>query len=281
MSTHEQVNRIEGIFLKKDLFTIGQVCKVCTVSRSTILRLEDRGLIFPAYYDEKSGYRYYDNNNIAKLLQIKAFQEMGLQYNDIAEYYNSNGNSAAIVGKLEKRMLVLKRALDEMKLRIEDKNHLTAEIIDLPDYICYVREYTGTSISDRYRNMYDLYHEACEKGYRPLAAEPLFVINKRDDFYDGEFRYKEKINYICCLPLEPDCASEETTKIPGGKALSVLHYGNYAAINEAYNFLGKKVLELNLKPAGYPRTLGLVAPYTGREIKPDKYVTRLVLPVEM
>ena len=265
--------------MKKDLFTIKQVGKVCGVSRSTILRLEDRGLLTPAYCDKKSGYRYYDNYNIAKLMQIKSFQEMGLQYDDIAEYYNSGGTSAAIVEKLEKQMLILKRALEEMKLRIEDKNHLTAEIIQLPDYVCYAKEYSGTSLAHRYRDMYNLYHEACEKGYRPLAAEPLFIINKRDDFFDCEFKYKEA-NYICCLPLEPDCKSEETTVIPGGRMLSVLHYGDYGNFNEAYDFLSKKVREEGLKPAGYPRTLGLVAPYTGREIKPGKYVTRLALPVE-
>lgn len=266
-------------FLKKDLFTVNQVSKVCGISRSTILRMEDRGLLTPAYCDKKSGYRYYDNHNIAKLMQIKSFQEMGLQYNDIAEYYNSSGDPAAIAEKLEKQMFVLKRALEEMKLRIEDENHLTAEIINMPDYVCYAREYSGTSLADRYRDMYNLYHEACEKGYRPLAAGPLFIINKRDDFFDCKFRYKETY-YICCLPLEPDCASDEAVAIPGGKMLSVLHYGNYGNFNEVYDFLSKKVREMNLKPAGYPRTLGLVAPYTGREIKPSKYVTRLVLPVE-
>lgn len=265
--------------MKKDLFTINRVSTVCGISRSTILRLEDRGLLTPVYCDKKSGYRYYDNYNIAKLMQIKSFQEMGLQYNDIAEYYNSSGTSSAIVEKLENQMFILKRALEEMKLRIEDKNHLTAEIIRLPDYVCFAREYLGTSIADKYRDMYNLYHEACEKGYKPLAAEPLFVINKRDDFFDCEFKYKET-NYICCLPLEPDCASEETVTIPGGKALSVLHYGNYGNFNKVYDFLSKKIRELGLKPTDYPRTLGLVAPYTGREIKPDKYVTRLVLPVE-
>ena len=130
--------------MKKDFFTINQVSKVCGISRSTILRLEDRGLLTPAYCDKTSGYRYYDNHNIAKLMQIKAFQEMGLQYNDIAEYYNSGGTSAAIAEKLEKQMFILKRALEEMTLRIEDKNYLTWEIINLPDYVCYAREYSGS-----------------------------------------------------------------------------------------------------------------------------------------
>ena len=270
-------SRTRSDFLK-DLFTIGQVAKCCDISPTTIRRLEARGLLTPAYSNEVSGYRYYDNYSISKIMQMKMFQEMGLDYDDIAEYYNSGGNSLLLVEKLERQMSILRRGLEEMKLRLENKNHMTWEIINLPDYICYAKEYTGVSIADKYRDMYNMCHEAYKKGYKMLPTEPLFIINKRDDFLHGEFSDKE-INYICCLPVKPECESEETTTIKGGKALSVLHYGEYGTFSEVYMFLGKMIRELGLKPVDYPRTLGLVAPYTGREIAPDKYVTRLTLPV--
>ncbi|RKI28093.1 MerR family transcriptional regulator [bacterium 1xD8-6] len=41
------------------------------------MRLEERGLLTPARTNAKSGYRYYDNNNIARILQIQKFQWMG------------------------------------------------------------------------------------------------------------------------------------------------------------------------------------------------------------
>ena len=47
----------------KDLFSIGEIGKVCGVSRTTLRRLEEKGLVLPAYIDENSGYRYYDNHN--------------------------------------------------------------------------------------------------------------------------------------------------------------------------------------------------------------------------
>ncbi len=44
--------------------------------------------------------------------------------------------------------------------------------------------------------------------------------------------------------------------------------------------LGRKIRELGLKPTGYVRMLGLVAPYTGKAIPGENYVTRLAVPVE-
>ncbi len=54
----------------KKLFTIGQVCKCCGVSRSTILRMEIRGLLSPRV-DENTGYRYYNIYNVTKVLNIQ------------------------------------------------------------------------------------------------------------------------------------------------------------------------------------------------------------------
>lgn len=266
--------------MKKDLFTVGQVCKVCGISRSTVLRLEEKGLIIPAYCNDQSGYRYYDNHNINKILQIKAFQEMGLEYEDIIEYYSSGGNSSGLIQKLEYRASVFKRTLEEMRLRNNDKNHLSCELINLPDYICFARKYTGSSFSEEYDNMYNLCHEAFKKGYRMIATEPLFIMWELENYLTGIFGGAE-MKYTCCIPVEPECASEETTIVPGGKAISILYYGDYTGIREqAPDILMKKIRELELKPSGTVRGLCIVAPYMGREIKPDKFVSRIIVPVE-
>ena len=56
------------------LFSIRQVAHACNLSRSSLSRLEDKGLLTPAYTDAKSGYRYYDTHNINRILQIQKFQ---------------------------------------------------------------------------------------------------------------------------------------------------------------------------------------------------------------
>lgn len=266
--------------MKKELFTIGEVGKVCGVSNSTIRRLEERGLLTPAQVDGQSGYRYYDTYNVNKILQIKAFQKMGLSYDDISEFYSSGGSSSSFLKTLEERLAWLSSTVNEMRLWNNDKKHLSCELIEIPDYVCYAREFTGKSFDDEYRDMYALCTEAFKKGYRMLATEPMFIIQKRDDFFVGGAEIGE-LHYTCCIPLEPDCASKETTVISGGKALSILYYGDYKTIRDrAPAVLMEKMKELNLKPNGYLRGLCLIAPYMGKEINPDKFVTRYVLPVK-
>ena len=265
--------------MRKDLFSIGEVGKVCSISRTSLRRLEQKGLVVPAYTDEQSGYRYYDNYNINKILQIKAFREMGLTYDDILEFYSSGGSSSGLVQKMKNRVTLLSRTVTEMELWNDDKKHLSCELIELPDYVCYAREFSGATIEDRYRDMYDLCTEAFKKGYRMLATEPMCILQRYEDFFAEE--PEKEFNYICCIPLEPDCASDETTVIPGGKALSILYYGGNTTVRASmFTLLVEKMNELHLKPAEYFRGLCLVAPYMGKEIKSDKFVSRYILTVK-
>ena len=68
--------------------------------------------------------------------------------------------------------------------------------------------------------------------------------------------------------------------LPECWVLSVLYCGDYAGVDEAWLTLGREVKARRLTPAGAPRILGIVAPYTGREIDTQRYCSRLVLPVE-
>lgn len=127
--------------------------------------------------------------------------------------------------------------------------------------------------------MYDLYHEAVEKGYRLLCSEPLFLINKRTDYLEGKFEDRE-CDFICCVPLETEEPPQDALILPACRGFSCLGYGDYSGRPRAFNELGRELRQRGLKPTGYVRVLGLVAPYVGRDIAPESFVTRLVEPIE-
>ena len=56
--------------------------------------------------------------------------------------------------------------------------------------------------------------------------------------------------------------------------LSVLYCSDYAGEDEAWLTLSREVKARELPPTGAPRILGIVAPYTGREIDPQRYCSR-------
>lgn len=263
----------------KDLFTVHQVSRCCGLSRATILRLERKGLLRPAFIDAQSGYRYYDNHNVSRIMQIQLFLKMGMPYDDIQLYYRMGGASQELLEQAEARLSIMKRVCEEIRLRVENREHLSFEFVTLPQYVCFTGEFQGTTVENRYWAMYNLYHHAVERGYRLLATEPLFVINRRDDFIRGAFT-EDVVNFTCCIPLEPDTAPEDAVVYPACRAFSCLYRGNYDRCAEVFNAFGAKIRELGLRPAGYVRSLALVAPYTGQDISADNYLTRLAVPVE-
>ena len=158
----------------RDLFPITQAAKVCGLSRSTLLRLEERGMITPAYTAPKSGRRYYDNDNISRILQIQKFQWMGYDTDEIIDYYAGRGRADELLARLEEKLSALQENVDEMRLRAHDVPDMSVSVIKVPEMTCCVRSFRGASVQNKYDAMYAFFHECVEKG-TALAAEPLFI----------------------------------------------------------------------------------------------------------
>lgn len=260
------------------LFSIRQAARACNLSRSSLIRLEDKGLLTPAYTDANSGYRYYDNNNISRILQIQKFQRMGFSSEEIISYYESGGKADELLAALEQKLYLLQQQVAEMRLRSHDVPDMSLSILKIPETVCCVRRYQGSMIQDKYHASYDFFHECVEKGIA-LAPKAFFLINERTDYLEGELSSAPHDFYVC-MPVLPEQAPEDAIPIPACTALSLLVYGNYSNLNETYLYLGEQVRKRGLTPAGYIRMIALVAPYVGKEIDPNMYCSQLLLPVE-
>ena len=259
------------------LFSIRQAAHACGLSRSSLIRLEEKGLLTPACTDAENGYRYYDNHNIARILQIQKFQQMGFSPEEIISYYEGGGKADELLAVLEQRLSVLRQQVAEMRLRSHDVPDMSLSIIEIPETICCVHRYQGALIQDKYHASYDFFHECVEKGIA-LAPEPFFIIDERTDYLEGTLSSTPYDSYVC-MPVLPEHAPEDAVTFPSCTALSLLVYGSYGNLNEAYLYLGEQVRKRGLTPVGYIRLIALVAPYVGKEIDPDMYCSQLVLPV--
>ncbi len=260
------------------LFSITQAANACGISRSTLMRMEERGLLVPAYISPQSGRRYYDNHNISRVLQIQQFQSMGFNAEETASYFAKEGEANELLAILEERLSLLQQNVEEMKLRSMKIPNMSVQILRLPETLCCVQQHTGKTLQERYDAMYHFYHECIEKGY-VLAKEPLFVVHKRTDYLEGELLDVEH-PFQVCVPILAKKAPADAVRFPACTALSVLWYGyDNNSLQEAWLTLGREAKNRGLTPAAFPRTLGIVAPYTGREINPKQYCSRIVLAV--
>lgn len=260
------------------LFPITKAAHACGLSRSSLIRLEERGLLVPARINPESGYRYYDNNNITRILQIQKFQYMGFTPEEISAYYASGGVADDLLASLEEKLSLLQQEVAEMRLRSHNVPDMSVSMIKIPETVCCMRRFQRTASPDMYIFVYSFFHECVKKGYI-LSTEPLFCIAERTDYLEGQIS-SAPYDFYSCIPVRPELAPEDAVRIPACTAISLLVYGSYANLNDAYLYLGQQVRERGLTPAGYLRVIALVAPYTSLEFSSNRYCTQLVLPVE-
>ncbi len=62
---------IEEEIRDKELLSIGDLAKYCMVSTKTLRHYDKKGILKPAYIDQKTGYRYYSKEQLFWLVMIK------------------------------------------------------------------------------------------------------------------------------------------------------------------------------------------------------------------
>ncbi len=110
------------------LFTMRQVHAATGLSRSTIMRMEARGLLEPSYISPTSGNRYFDMYNVSRILSVEQLLEMGFTYEEAGLYFSSGADAAELFALVERRLRMLQRTYDEMKLRATTDKHLSVQL---------------------------------------------------------------------------------------------------------------------------------------------------------
>ena len=71
---------------KQDLFSTGELAKLCNISRKTLLFYDKLGLIVPALIDQENGYRYYARRQLTTLGLIITLRNINVPLGDIQKY---------------------------------------------------------------------------------------------------------------------------------------------------------------------------------------------------
>lgn len=105
------------------LYKISQLARACNVSRATIMRFEEEGLLKPAYVNRDSGYRYYDSNNLAQVFTILKFQKLGFTKKEIRTMDNPDALADNVKRLRHQHMLIL-RELEDLTARRDNPDSI-------------------------------------------------------------------------------------------------------------------------------------------------------------
>ncbi len=260
------------------LFTMRQAAAATGLSRSTIMRMEDRGLLEPAYISPTSGNRFFDLYNVSRILSVQQLLEMGFTYEEARLYFSSGADAAELFTLVERRLRMLRRTYEEMQLRATTDKHLSVQLCQIDEGWFYVEHTEGSALQDKYNANYAAHCHCIEKGIR-LGLGSQMCVNHRTDYLEGRID-AAPYPFDSYVPVYPGQTAPEIVHESACTALVLYYCGAFNERNDAYMLQGREVRERGLKPAGYVRAEGIVGPPVGRDVDMDKYRCRLILPVE-
>ena len=253
----------------EDLFQIGEVTKILGVTRKTLLVYEDEGLLTPAYKDRESGYRYYSADNMTQIRSIRSLQALGLTLKEVAEYYYDTENIEAHLRRLIELRAALDRNIQMLQVRSAKAGDLTVRQTTLPRQVCYARQYTCRDTAEAAVRLRDTYIAAARTGKMSMTMRMFTMRMSRE---------ADRLELLCCIPVEEDFAGPERMEFPESPALCIYYRGPYEGTASAIRALQAYVEEHGIETAGAFRSIYLEGPPNRGENSSD-YITQIAVPI--
>ena len=265
---------------KENLFSIAQAANACAVSRSTLLRMEDEGLLTPALHED-GRYRYYSTENVMQAMQIYAMHRMGLTRKQIRPLVDTPDEIGSVIERLETQRDKMDHIITELKKRTLQDSSTVTELMQLSETLCYIRTYDveGTRV-DLSQYLMETITEAIRAGCRLNWDRTPFLRVFRPDLADGHYTpglYK----YYICVPIlshPKDCRDIDT--VYPRTILSVTWHGQVTDLSDRTLSLTADARDRGLNPTGWFHVIEMLLNVPNKEKEAQSKILQLGCIVE-
>lgn len=267
---------------KEYTFKIGQLAKACSISRATILRMEEDGLLSPSRKDPDSGYRYYSIEDLLIVRQVLYLRGLGFKTDSIRRHLDTPADPSPLLLEMEAKVRELNKTLWVLQRLVGGVSGFSPSIMEAPvrNYFmrtCIMKGGAGNLKEFGQKTL----GEAVEKGVRLDQSRGIFISTDRTDILHGSFSPDVPYLYTFCIPtLDPP--GGDIVSYPAQTILSFLWDGDYTTLLENAELLGAEAYRrrlLPLGPIGGEILLPLIDTNGSSENEPDHQLFRMGFPV--
>lgn len=231
-----------GDEVKKEKYYIGEVEKICGITKKTLRFYDKIGLLSP-FEINNNGYRYYSKDNLYTIPVIKYFKQSGFTLENIKKVmhsYNYKEIEKSFVEKIEDLEEIEKELLIK-KSSLEDWNSLIKEARMVIDY-----NLVDVKIKYLDRDLLIFYNQKFEEDYISSVINIEFTnyIEQIGNAITGpviigfsslDKKMKQKAQPIQVLQKNLiKCKSELLTEWGGYLVISCYHIGSHKTIGKTY-----------------------------------------------
>jgi DNA-binding transcriptional MerR regulator len=265
------------------MLSIGEFSRVTSLSVKALRLYHEKGILIPGSVNLRSNYRYYGSRDVERGLIVRRLRELGFSLQEIKEIVGccrDDGqladyvrNKMTEIGKEIRRYQAIQADLKLFIDCIKEERMIyktDTESAELPEMlICGIR------FRGKYQEVGPKFAALFKAAGRWATGKPFSL------YYDGEYK-EEDADIEACLEMKREIrkAGVSCRRLPGGKALTLLHYGPYDELGRSYQRLYEECRKRNLEIVLPIREQYLKGPGMIFRGNPNKYVTKLILPVK-
>lgn len=265
------------------MLSIGQFSKICLVSIKTLHYYDKIGLMAPQTIDDITGYRYYSEDQLPRMLLIQRLKRYGFSLAEIKQFLLCE-NQRALFSKLEQQKSSLQTHLQETALICEElERHIlnferTGNIMGYQDnYTIELRETKDLAIlSSRQHMSVDDFGHYYEKLFKAVAENHLTPAGITMAIYhDEEFSPDCSDIELAIVIKENDQA---TRQLPGCLCAMTVHHGAYSSLPDSYGAIVKWISNNGYETTGCPYEIYRKNQFNGLPV--DQWETDIYFPVK-
>ena len=243
---------------EEKLYSIGEVSKLCNVSKKALRFYDEIGIISPYKVDESTHYRYYSRKSLLDLTIVKYYKQMGFKLEEMRNLLNSEEYRIIERGFLKKinelqdeQMAVnikLTSVTDWYELLVEAQTVIENDVRDVSIKFVEPKEFGFMDqdyIDDDMEAIINLeWTNYLEEIGNDIASAVNIVYPSWRQRLDGTCK-KMRIMQEMILPAKP----EHLVQMGGEMMLSCYHIGPYDTLGETYGKMERYAKEHGYKLA--------------------------------
>ena len=279
------------------VYTTNQLARACGISRATVLRLEERGLIKPRARNKAGASRMYDSHDVYQTSCLIALQYHGFDFDEIKKFQASNYDYSVLKEVVSYKIRELQATLETLNAFADTDHHLTAGTTSGPGLTVYAEPVALTSDWSRNLRLFiPVIDRAVHNKYQLNCHFPP-AIYLPGDYVPGQ-EQSEDIPCIVSVPLEPASLRPSDLKqailldeldtlpeTPGiirstpGDYSYVSWRGSMEGFSEAFEILNRHIDETGKEKDGFALVCQFAGEFYGKRIPAESNFIRILQPV--
>lgn len=227
----------------KEFFSVGEVSKICNISKKALRFYDKIGLVSPDRVSQENNYRFYNRKSLLSVPIIKYYKQMGFKLEEMRAFLEGGTYSMPektfrqkiddlkeMESEIFKMYTSVKDWHDlilEAEMVIEnDVREVAIKYIDSPD-LCFMDQEFNYNYMESIINIdWTNYVESINNE----VTGPVII-----NFPSFKERMEGKTNKVRLLQKTIlDCKKEELVNFGGFMAVSCYHIGTHETMNETY-----------------------------------------------